>query len=521
MPNPALVEFEFNIAGPCIAGEHYMIPPERRLGDVLRLIRRRKFFSLYAGRQTGKTTSLKWLEEHFNKTETWRALWVDLQTAQGEPDPAKAFRTILERLERTCARRFPDIRRLDIDELLRDPKSALGKYLTHLASVDARPWVLFFDEVDGLVGDAMVSFLTQLREGYVARSQVPFPASVMLVGQREVRDYVTSREGLRAISWLGTTSPFNITAESMTLEPFAAGEVEELLVQHTTATGQKFAPEAIARIYELGRGHPWLTNALADQITRRDVPDRNVPITSAHVDAAKETIILERRTHIDSLVAKLREDRVRRLIDPMLAGQQTSVDVLDDDFSYVVGLGLIRKHQGLFEIANPIYREVIPRSLTYVRQGQIARWQAHVLPDGSLDMDSLMRDWQEFWREDGHLAADGFGYRESGPHLMLMAFLQRIINGGGRIGREYGLGRGALDLLVEWKDKRHAIEVKIRRDAETQGKAVQQLGRYLDSLGLREGWLVLFDLRKQQSWKKKLFVRKVKHEGKRITVVGS
>ena len=103
---------------------------------------------------------------------------------------------------------------------------------------------------------------------------------------------------------------------------------------------------------------------------------------------------------------------------------------------------------------------------------------------------------------------------------MLMAYLQKIVNGGGRIEREYGLGRGALDLLVEWRDARHAIEVKLRRDTETEADALAQLARYLDRLGLTEGWLVLFDLRKELSWQDKLFVRDAEHRGKTIHVIG-
>ncbi|MEM9462901.1 MAG: hypothetical protein AAGF11_52655 [Myxococcota bacterium] len=136
------------------------------------------------------------------------------------------------------------------------------------------------------------------------------------------------------------------------------------------------------------------------------------------------------------------------------------------------------------------------------------------------DVASLMTDWQEFWREDGHLAAEGFRYREAGPHLMLMAFLQRVINGGGRIVREYGLGRGALDLLVEWSGRRHAIEVKIRRDMVTEQRALEQITRYLDHAGLDEGWLVMFDLRSTLSWDERLTIREVEHHGKRVHIVG-
>src|SRR5262249_62238085 len=132
----------------------------------------------------------------------------------------------------------------------------------------------------------------------------------------------------------------------------------------------------------------------------------------------------------------------------------------------------------------------------------------------------LMTAWQTFWRKDGHLAAAGFSYREAGPHLMLMAFLQRIVNGGGRVEREYGLGRGALDLVIEWRGARHAIEVKLRRDTETAADALDQVARYLGHAGLDEGWLVLFDLRKDKPWTDKLFIRRVEHQGKTVHVVG-
>ena len=501
-----------------------MLPPERRLKSVLRLIDERKFFTLTAGRQTGKTTSLLWLEEHLNKAGIYRALWVDIQAAREQPDPAKALRTVLEKIIRACQRVHRDIQVPDEEQreaLLKNPSTAIERFLSDLAAQGGRPWVILFDEADGLVGDAMVSFLTQLREGYIGRRHHPFPSSIALIGMRQVRDYALTEENRRALSWLGTTSPFNITSEALTITTFTEAEVGELLQQHTTQTGQRFEPEAIAKIYELGQGHPWLTNAMADQIVNRDVEDRAIPITTEHVEAAKETIIQERRTHIDSLIARLGEDRIRKIIEPMLVGDQTGADVLNDDFAYVMSLGLVRMHRGQFELANPIYREIIPRALNYVRQGQIRRepeW--YVRKDGSLDMPKIMVDWQEFWRKDGHVAAEGFSYREAGPHLMMMAFLQRVVHGGGRIEREYGLGRGALDLLVFWKQERHAIELKLRRDNDTEAEALDQIASYLDKLGLPEGWLVLFDLRKELSWQDKLFLREIPHKGKLIRLVG-
>jgi hypothetical protein len=514
----------FNTAGPCIAGEHYMLPPERRLGRVLELIEERKYFTLHAGRQTGKTTSLMWLGKHLNATGRWRALWIDIETAREEPEPAKALTTILGNIDRRLRRQHPDLARpgaSEVEAALRDPSTALLEYLTRLAALDERPLVLLFDEADGLVGPAMVSFLTQLRQGYIDRSETPFPSSVVLVGQRQVRDYVLGAEDRKALSWLGTTSPFNITAEAATLGPFTEAEVAELLEQHTADTGQRFEPAASHRIWELGQGHPWLTSALAGEIVGRNVKDRAVLITADHVEAAKETIILERRSHVDSLISRLHERRVRSILEPMLAGASLPADPLHDDVGYVLGLGLVRIAGGELQIANPIYREVIPRALAWTQQISIhqpTEW--YVRSDGALDLPRLMAAWQTFWRKDGHLAAEGFGYREAGPHLMLMAFLQRVVNGGGQITREYGLGRGALDLMISWKGTRHAIEVKLRRDTETELEAFDQIARYLDHAGLDAGWLVLFDLRKDVAWADKLFARAVAHAGKTIHVVG-
>lgn len=512
----------FNIAGPCLPGEHYMVPPRRRLGRALELIDEGKYFTLTAGRQTGKTTSLYWLVSHYRQVGTASALWVDLQIAREEPDPAVAFDAILRCLDRAVQADLPEVGvPADRASYLVTPAAALELYLGDLARRCPLPLVVLFDEADGLVGKTMVSFLTQLRAGYIGRSRHPFPHSVALVGMRQVRDYALAEQDRRAISWLGTTSPFNITADALTLPTFTRADVEDLLAQHTAATGQRFEPEAVARVFELSQGHPWLVNALADQAVRREVPDRTDPVTAEHVEAAKERIILDRRTHIDSLIAKLREPRVRRILDPMIAGERTRGDALDDDFAYVIGLGLLRRNNGTYEIANPIYREVIPRALTYVDQGQIQIQTApFVRADGSLDVPKLLAAWQTFWREDGHLAAEGFSYRESGPHLMLMAFLQRILNGGGRIEREYALGRGALDLIIEWKGARHVIEVKLRRDSYTEERALEQVAGYLDSLCQGEGWLVLFDLRTTKPWSERLWSRDVEHAGKRIHLVG-
>jgi hypothetical protein len=500
-----------------------MIPPGRRLVRVLELIEQKKYFVLRAGRQTGKTTSAQWLVRHLNRTGRYNALWVDLQPARERQDPTAAFPLLFDafRLALPGSSALPSPPRELTSEWLKLPESSLIHLFSWLCQQSKKPLVLFLDEADGLVGRAMVSFLTQLRALYVARSQSPAPHALVLVGQRAVRDYILSEEERQTTAWLGTTSPFNITAETQTLEPFTAAEVKELYLKHTRETGQTWSKKATALAYELGQGHPWLTNALAEICVERLVRDRTKRIQSQDIEAAKEAMIQERRTHIDSLIARLSEDRVRRVLEPMLIGESLPFTNIDTDLQYVAGLGLIHLHQGQWRIANPIYREILPRVLNFAAQTSLPHQTAwYVKPDGKLDLPKLMASWQEFWREDGHLAAEGFRYKEAGPHLMLMAFLQRVINGGGRIDREYALGKGALDLLITWKGERHLIEVKVRRDERSEKKAVVQVERYLEGAGMKEGWVVLFDLRKTVSWKKKLFWRKARRPGKTVTIIG-
>jgi hypothetical protein len=318
------VPLSFNTAGPCIPGEHYMLPPERRLGPVLQLIEERKYFTLHAGRQTGKTTSLMWLERHLNDSGRWRAVWVDLETAREQPDPAAALATVLETIDDALRLRHAELDRPDATELetaLRNPAKALLDYLRRLSAFDERPLVLLLDEADGLVGPAMVSFLTQLRHAYIERSQTPYPSSVVLVGQRQVRDYVLGTLDRKAVSWLGTTSPFNITAEATTLGPFTAAEVEELLGQHTTATGQRFEPEAMRRIL--------IDYARARVADKRGGQQQRVGLSA--VDAAGPAASSEQLLDLDTLLSALAttDPRAARVVGLRFFGGLREEDVAE------------------------------------------------------------------------------------------------------------------------------------------------------------------------------------------------
>ena len=84
------MERYFNIAGPCIPGEHYMLPALDRLPEVRRLVSRRQYFAIHAPRQTGKTTAVKALVHEINAKGDMVAIYCTLETLQNATDPEKA-----------------------------------------------------------------------------------------------------------------------------------------------------------------------------------------------------------------------------------------------------------------------------------------------------------------------------------------------------------------------------------------------------------------------------------------------
>ena len=427
-------------------------------------------------------------------------------------------------------------------------EGALNTVLTRWAEESPKPIVLLVDEIDALIGDTLISVLRQLRAGYDKRP-LHFPQSIILCGVRDVRDYRIHSDKEKTIITGG--SAFNIKAESLRLGDFTQTEMGMLYQQHTEETGQIFLPETLALAWEYTNGQPWIVNALGYETCFR-LPEGKLQtkVTPAMLGQAKENLIIRRETHLDQLADKLKEGRVQRVIGPVLAGFAEPEKIPVDDLNYVSDLGLIRI-DGQIRIANAIYREIIPRELNYSTQVTISHEPSwYIRDDGMLNMKKLLSAFQDFFQEHSEHWIERFDYKEAGPQLLIQAFLQRIVNGGGRIEREYGLGRMRTDLLVIWpvkeqnmddrlqmtegigyqsssicypvKIQRVVIELKIlyKSMAKTIGAGLKQTWEYMDRCRADEGHLVIFDRSTKKSWKKKRFVMEKSFQEHSITVWG-
>ena len=518
----------FNIAGPCFPDEHYMLPALERLPGIMGIVEQKSYFVLHAARQSGKTTVLKALVRELNEQGKMNALYFTVETVQRFTDPRDGIPKIVESMRNAVLRHplFKDLVRDPDSEIpaLRPPPPGLDvkAFLSLLSEKSEKPLAVFFDEVDCLSDDTLVTFLRQLRDGYVTRDAAPFPASIALVGMRDIRDY---KARIRPDGQtLGDASPFNIITEDLTISNFGRDDIARLYAQHTEATGQVFVEGVVDKVFEYTRGQPWLVNALARECVMKIHDSRyEEPITAEDVANAKETIIRARGTHVDSLMERLKEPRVRRVVEPVILGKERGAPTNDDDYRYVLDLGILRENESHVLVpGNPMYAEIILRYLSndeqvhfYSKYGQ-PFW---LKPDGSLDMPALMTEFQRFWRENSGADREVYGYNEATPHLVMMGYLQRVVNGGGRIAREMALGSKRLDLCVEFGKFRYAVELKMRRNfSPTESPA--QLAGYLDHLGLPEGWMAVFDDDASKSWDEKIFTRDEVVDGKTIHVIG-
>ncbi|MBP1468446.1 ATP-binding protein [Candidatus Chloroploca sp. M-50] len=490
----------FNVAGPCKPELHYMLPAAARVLRARRLVADFNYFVIHAPRQTGKTTSMIALAQELTASGDYVAALVSVEVgAAFNSDPGAAELAILDDWRLALAAQLPP----DLRPPVWPEAEAGARVRTALSAwtqAAPRPLVIFLDEIDALQNETLISVLRQLRAGYNWRP-TGFPASLALIGMRDVRDYKVASGGSAR---LNTASPFNVKTRSLTLGSFTRDDVALLYRQHTDDTGQVFASAVIDHAFALTQGQPWLVNDLAKTVVEDILNDEPRPITVAHLEAAKELMIQRQDTHLDSLAERLREPRVRRVIEPLLAGGSLS-DVPQDDIRFVVDLGLCRfDGPGGLVIANPIYKEVLPRVLAFTATASLPHISpAWLKPDGSLNPDKLLDAFLAFWRQHGQPLLGSVHYHEIAPHLVLMAFLHRVVNGNGALDREYAIGTRRMDLCLRYGGPHPVtmgMELKVWRDGESdpRDEGLAQLDLYLAGLGLETGWLVIFDRRSGQ-----------------------
>jgi len=253
---------------------------------------------------------------------------------------------------------------------------------------------------------------------------------------------------------------------------------------------------------------------------------------------AINSIIVSRAVHLDQLTDKLKEDRVRRVILPIILTKEAVFD--SHDREYCIDLGLIKKSDRGFVIANKIYSEVIPREISDNRQQYfLTKYRPDwINSNGSLNTPMLFEMFTDFWRTNSEIWAESMsGYEEAAPHLVFQAFLQRVANGDGYVRREYALGTGRTDIYLEWqghknadnydasiKPQRIVVELKMLRTKDgldtIKAKALEQTAQYSKRCNATENYILIFDRDRKTDWREKVFTETVQYDGMKFAIWG-
>jgi hypothetical protein len=524
-----------------------MIPAAERLPDIDRLIERGRYFVLHGPRQSGKTTTVHACIDRINAGGRHFALYCSLEKLEVFAEFGPAMEGIQNKIKqalresevaelREACRHLPGFsasRATELQPLVNEAWTAPPVLsLTTIDAVDGtlkalcarlnKGLVIFFDEADCLTGEASIFFLRQLRDGYSTRRKVPYPSSIALVGMRKIRDY---RSSVRQDSEsMGKSSPFNIITKSLTISDFTLNEVKDLYAQHTLATGQEFLEGTAERVMYWSNGQPWLVNALAWEATEELLDeDWSRPVTPEVIDDAAEVLKLDGNVHIDSLVNRLHEPPVQRIMEAVLSGSRIFGLKLADDRRYCIEIGLIKSSVGgAFMPANLIYADVIVRTLTEEYQAELPdELVGRFVGQDGPDVSGLLKEFQAFWVGNSADMSNRFSYRECDAQLALFGYMQKAYNGKVQTIKQFRTGTGIADICAVSSGREFPIELKIRTRHYSERVSIEQLMRYMDSCLAREGWLVVFDRDQGKPWAEKLtWETKDMPNGRKVHVVG-
>ena len=475
----------------------YYVPLENVVNsdkqDIKTMVDLGRYFSIFAPRQSGKTTFLETLCSQLHDDPTYMAVILSFQDNKNLNKTE--FYSLLEmELYEQLTNRLKEVRCEKTETVVR----FLNNYhLTNHISfrllfeklnkiIQYKKIVIFIDDFDGIPIDELEDFLTTLRGLYIKYKKVKDKAlySIGLIGIRNITKLI-----------VGGVSPFNI-ADQVEMPAFSLKNVHDLYSQYTEETNQPFTGDAIKKIYEETEGQPWLVNRLGTILTMDVKPGTTEPINPNDVEKALEILLLEKNDHFDNLYEKAvlyKETFVKIVFD------HVKYKPNDKEQSWLEQYGLIKRKEKTAGVANEIYKKRFIE--TFFSESEVpedisrARYE---LPDNRLDIEKILLDFEQYIAQIGVRAF----YKEKKPYektgqFLLTAWLYQFVRGGeGDLRYEVVSGMGIMDITLTYKGRRYIIETKINRHniSRTLDQGITQLSeKYLASEYCAAGYLVIYD----------------------------
>ncbi len=495
----------FGTQGPVNPRDNYVVTRVQETADFIERIKDGKYIVIFAPRQTGKTTFLRAaLATLTTEDPSYFPIQLDFQI-QRNAAPTAFYTQLAYMIRRQIQFVFqkrgtvlPEVLTQFLENTHLTDHFSMTTFFEQLGKLlGAHRVILFIDEFDGIPQAIVSDFLYALRYIYLSE-EFHCPHSVGIVGVKNIRQ----------LNYDDTISPFNIQDEFI-VPNFTLEQVGELFAQYTDEVGQPFAPEVIQMLHKQTAGQPFLINRAAQILTTElDIP-KTEPITIDHFTAAHRQLLEEGNTNIDHLLTNVRKDqRFEKILMRITAYDSGLVFNPDDPhINALVTYGVIKRgNDRMCEIVNPIYQHRILQTFKPTINGlesvylpEDIDFTDYLSTTGQLEIAQLLDNFQDFIARAGFriLQVPDTPQEYVGQHL-LYAYLDtfaRIV--GADMFLEVQTGRGRMDLLLLYNQRKYIVETKIWEGDRSYQAGKQQLAAYLKLEVVTEGYYVVFDHRQK------------------------
>ena len=466
----------FNTSGPNILAEHYTLPRLDLIAQGKKLVYRNRYFTIWAPRQAGKSTFFLLLGNALQK-EGYLVCSINFENYLTIP-----ITTFMERLVLTMEEAWGvDLKQLNLAQIFHKVEQVKNKKL-----------VLIIDEVEGINPEYFGQFLHTIRNSYHSREKHCLK-SVIFVGVSNITGVVQDN-----------ASPFNIS-DSLPIDYFSKAEIFDLLEQHETETGQKFAPEVKEKIYAITAGQPGLVNGFAARLVEQN---KDKPLID-YLDylVVEDWYLFEA---LDKNVANVinKAKKYQKFLEELLFLDRKARFDIDKEavrFFFVNGL-IKRDNDGNITFWVPLYKKRLLKYFYPSMNGESQNIQENIWLENysdankNLNMDKIIREYQAYAQRRGFRYfiendenGEPKGLREAALMYSFETYIQsflEVFKGKSYLEPHVALGRS--DLIINILSNEWVLEAKIFRNITQfiDGKA--QLAYYIKSLGLTRGIYLIF-----------------------------
>ena len=467
----------FNTSGPNIPEEHYTLMRERLVEKGMDLVKKKRYFTIWAPRQSGKSTYFRLLARKL-QCEGYKVTQINVENFQDAKKEQFLSYLSIE-LKKGC----------EIDLEFESYTDLFNK----INNISEGNCVLIIDEIEGLNHEIFGQFLHTIRNLYHSR-QEHCMKSVILVGVSNiigiVQDYA---------------SPFNI-ADTFEVPYFTKEEVLELLSQHKEETGQEFEKSVKDKIYQITKGQPGLVNGFGYKLVER-CEGKGVITYDDYLKVEKWYLKAAIDKNIANVISKTK--MYRNFVERLLFREENiEFDIEREAIKHLHINGVIKRNEeGNVEFWVPLYKKKLYSAFYPYKNGEgsiffrTVDFDDFFTSEERINFDNLIENFKEYakrrsfkyFREKNEETGEYKQIKEAALCYAFETYIQYFLNIiGGKSYLEAHTGLGRSDLIVNYKGKEYVIEVKIYRDSFNFKKGKEQLAYYCNSINIKEGIYLVF-----------------------------